>query len=108
MSINQVKILFTMAFGGALLLTVPAVAQLIDKTKAPNIAHEGIAKSLAQEIGVGRGDIMTPGSAAFNIARDPFRSIRRGRQLFQRKFTRDEGQGPVMGDGSGDVNSNLA
>src|SRR5262249_6208118 len=40
--------------------------------------------------------------------RDPFRSIRRGRQLFQRKFTRAEGQGPVMNDGSGDINSNLA
>ena len=30
---------------------------------------------------------MTPGSSVFIIARDPARSIRRGRQLFQRKFT---------------------
>lgn len=36
----------------------------------------------------------TPGSSLFIIARDPARSIRRGRQLFQRKFTRAQGQGP--------------
>jgi mono/diheme cytochrome c family protein len=94
--------------GMLLLLTAPAVAQLIDKNKAPNIANEGIRKTLAQQIGAGRGDWMTPDSSSFIIARDPFRSIRRGRQLFQRKFTRDEGQGPVMNDGVGDINSNLA
>ena len=90
------------------LLTVPAVAQLIDKTKAPNVAEEGINKSLAQQIGSGRGSLITVDSSAFIIARDPFRSIRRGRQLFQRKFTRAEGQGPLMTDGFGDVNTNLA
>jgi hypothetical protein len=37
------------------------------------------------------------------IAFDPFRAIRRGRQLFQRKFTRLEGLGPVSGDGFGDI-----
>lgn len=88
-------------------LAASASAQLIDKTKAPNLAEEGINKSLVQQIGAGRGDWMTPESSSFIIARDPFRSIRRGRQLFQRKFTRAEGQGPVMGDGSGDVNSML-
>ena len=62
-------------------------AQLIDRTQAPNIANEGIAKSLEQ-IGAGRGDWTTPDSSSFIIARDPFRAIRRGRQLFQRKFTR--------------------
>jgi hypothetical protein len=91
-----------------ILLSVPAVAQLIDKTKAPNVAEEGINKSLAQQIGTGRGNLITIDSSSFIIARDPFRSIRRGRQLFQRKFTRAEGQGPVMGDGFGDVNTNLA
>ncbi len=90
------------------MLTAPAVAQLIDKNKAPNIANEGIKKTLAQQIGAGRGNLMTPDSSSFIIARDPFRSIRRGRQLFQRKFTRDEGQGPVMNDGFGDINTNLA
>src|SRR5215468_8536202 len=79
---------------GVSLLSVPTLGQLIDKTHAPNVADAGIAKSLAEEIGAGRGDAMTPGSSIFIIRRDPFRSIRRGRQLFQRKFTRAQGQGP--------------
>jgi hypothetical protein len=36
---------------------------------------------------------MTSDSSSFIIARDPFRAIRRGRQLFQRKFLRSQGQG---------------
>jgi len=51
---------------------------------------------------------MTPDSSAFIIARDPFRAIRRGRQLFQRKFLRSQGQGPLADDGVGDLNTNLA
>jgi Di-haem oxidoreductase, putative peroxidase len=90
------------------LCAVSTFAQLIDKTKAPNLADEGIHKSYTQQIGAGRGDLLTPDSSAFIISRDPFRSIRRGRQLFQRKFTRIEGQGPLQGDGLGDVNTNLA
>ena len=78
------------------LLAGPTLAQLIDRTQAPNTAGEGIQKSLADQIGAGRGDVMTPDSSAFIIARDPFRAIRRGRQLFQRKFTRAQGQGPVV------------
>ena len=109
MTIKGSRTVVIIAWGAALLLlTVPALAQLIDKTKAPNVANDGINKSLAQQIGAGRGDWMSPDSSAFIIARDPFRSIRRGRQLFQRKFTRAEGQGPVMNDGFGDVNTNLA
>ncbi len=57
---------------------------------------------------LGRGDVMTPDSSCFIISRDPFRAIRRGRQLFQRKFTRAEGQGPNVGDGNGDINTTLA
>jgi hypothetical protein len=87
---------------------VPAVAQLIDRNKAPNLANEGIKKTLAQEIGAGRGDVMTPDSSMFIIRRDPFRSIRRGRELFQRKMSRSEGVGPIVGDGSGDINTVLA
>jgi hypothetical protein len=83
--------------------TAPVVAQLIDRTMAPHTANEGIALSLAQQVGAGRGDINVPDSSAFIIARDPFRSIRRGRQLFQRKFTRFFGQGPGVGDGAGNV-----
>ena len=94
--------------GVVVVLTVPGVAQEVDKTKAPNLANEGINKSLAEEIGNGQGDVMTPNSSLFIINRDPFRAIRRGRQLFQRKFTRVEGQGPNVGDGSGDVGTTLA
>src|ERR1044072_5912560 len=68
-----------------------APAQLIDQTKAPNAAREGIAKSLEGQIGAGRGDWYTPDSSSFLISRDPFRAIRRGRQLFQRKFQRQDG-----------------
>jgi hypothetical protein len=85
------------------LLLLPVDAQLIDKTLAPNPAGAGIAKSLAQEIGVGRGDVNTPNSSMFIIKRDPFRSIRRGRQIFQRKFTHGQGQGPLTGDGAGNI-----
>src|ERR1041384_8630630 len=85
-----------------------ALAQLNDRTQNPNVANFGIAKSLTEEIGAGRGNLTTPNSAAFIIARDPFLAIRRGRQLFQRKFLRTQGQGPLAGDGVGDINNNLA
>src|SRR5215813_14053079 len=92
---------------GLVLLVVPvAHAQLVDNNLAPNTAKAGINKSLADEIGPGRGDIMTPNSSLFIINRDPFRSVRRGRQIFQRKFTRAEGQGPNNSDGTGDINTN--
>jgi hypothetical protein len=84
------------------------LAQLTDQTQAPNIAKVGIAKSLPDEVGAGRGDANSWNSSIFIIQRDPFRSIRRGRQLFQRKFTRLQGQGSNEGDGVGDLNSNGA
>lgn len=106
---NRAKIVMTFVGIGALaVLAVPALAQLIDKGKAPNNSNDGINKSLAEEIGPGRGDEMTEFSSMFVISRDPFRAIRRGRQLFQRKFTRVEGNGPNVGDGAGDINTNLA
>jgi mono/diheme cytochrome c family protein len=86
----------------------PARAQMPDRTQNPNVANFGIAKSLLDEIGAGRGSWMVPDSSSFIIARDPFRAIRRGRQLFQRKFLRVQGQGPLAGDGIGDINTNLA
>src|SRR5688500_15087248 len=76
----------------------PAYAQLIDRTKNPNAINAGIAKSFSQQTGTGRGDMMTPESSMFLIKRDPFRSIRRGRQLFQRKFLRTQGAGPIADD----------
>lgn len=81
----------------------PALAQLIDRTLAPNRAGEGIALSLEEQIGPGRGDWFTPDSSSFIINRDPFRAVRRGRQLFQRKFQAVRGQGPLTNDGVGDV-----
>ncbi|HEY7182872.1 MAG TPA: di-heme oxidoredictase family protein [Blastocatellia bacterium] len=104
----KLKLIVVCVSGVAIsLLSIPTLGQLIDKTRAPNVADAGIAKSLADEIGAGRGDSATPGSSIFIIRRDPFRSIRRGRQLFQRKFTHAQGQGPVIGDGAGDINTDL-
>ncbi|MEP6920742.1 MAG: di-heme oxidoredictase family protein [bacterium] len=100
--------LFLLSIGLTIWHGAPASAQLPDRTQNPNVANFGIAKSLAQEIGAGAGDVMTPDSSAFIIARDPFRAIRRGRQLFQRKFLRSQGQGPLANDGVGDINTNLA
>ena len=68
-----------------------------------------INKSLAEQIGQGHGDVNTPGSAIYLIKRDPARSIRRGRQLFQRKFSTLEGQGPRVNlASSGDITQNRA
>jgi len=86
-------------------LSPSAQAQMIDRTQAPNLANDGINKSLAEEVGAGRGDWSTPDSASFIISRDPFRAVRRGRQLFQRKFTRLQFQGPGIDDGVGDVDT---
>ncbi len=83
-------------------------AQLPDKTVTPNSANAGINKSFAEQAGVGRGDVMTPDSSMYIIKRDPFRAIRRGRQLFQRKYTRLQGIGPLSGDGTGNIETNLA
>ena len=91
-----------------LLFAMTAQAQMIDNNQATSTSRAGINKSLADEIGPGRGDVNTSGSSMCMISHDPFRAIRRGRQLFQRKFTHVEGQGPNEGDGTGDINTNLA
>src|SRR2546427_11876060 len=93
--------------GALLFWTSLASGQLIDNTQALNAAKAGINQSLIDEIGMGRGDIYTPSSSAFIINRDPFRAIRRGRQIFQPKFTRAQGQGPNAGDGRGDIKTVL-
>lgn len=92
----------------ALCAASSAHAQLIDRTQAPNVLNEGIQKSYTDEIGAGRGNAFIPDSSSFIIQRDPFRSVRRGRQLFQRKFTKAQGIGPISLDGTGDVNNILA
>ena len=83
--------------------SAPVVAQLIDRTLAPNRSGDGIALSLDEQIGPWRGEWFIEDSSSFIINRDPFRAIRRGRQLFQRKFQALRGQGPLTGDGAGDI-----
>jgi hypothetical protein len=92
----------------ALLAAPAAHAQLTDVTQAPNPENAGIAKSLTQQVGAGVGDLNTPNSSIYIINRDPARSIRRGRQLFQRKFAVAEGFGPRTGDGLGDISTELS
>jgi hypothetical protein len=78
-------------------------SQETDLTQTPNAAGAGIALSFPQQVGAGHGDILTPGSSMFLIKRDPFRSIARGRQIFQRKFTLAQGLGPRTNDGVGNI-----
>ncbi|MDE3196536.1 MAG: hypothetical protein KGN84_09340, partial [Acidobacteriota bacterium] len=117
------------AFAITAVLTLSGItgyAQLTDRTVSTNNAGAGIAKSLADEIGYGSSDAAhrgtTPTSCSptastdlaiatsqydaslYLIACDPFRAIRRGRQIFQRKFTRAEGQGPAFEDAVGSLN----
>jgi hypothetical protein len=89
-------------------LSPAAEAQLTDITQTPNRANAGIQKSLEAQIGAGQGDVMTPESSIFIIQRDPFRAIRRGRQVFQRKFTVAQGVGPRVDDGIGDIETTPA
>src|SRR5688500_14075782 len=96
------------AFLAAVCCTGTAFAQLTDLTQTPNQEGAGIVKSLEQQLGAGVGNIMTPGSSTFIIARDPARAVRRGRQLFQRKFTDAQGFGPRAGDGIGNIHANAA
>jgi cytochrome c2 len=111
-SSQKVKLLSCLALlaclGAILVYTPPGRAQLPDKTVTPNAANEGINKSFEQQVGAGRGSVGTPGSSLFIINRDPFRAIRRGRQVFQRKFRRAQGQGPLFQDGVGNINDDLA
>src|SRR5262252_4296676 len=90
------------------LAIAPGHAQLIDKHRMPNTANEGIRKSLIEEIGAGRGYETMPDSSMYIIKRDPFRAVRRGRQLFQPKFVRAEGQGRAKFDGDPSIDLNNA
>ena len=93
-----------------LALSNSASAQLTDSSQtSPTVPGGHIGKSLDQQIGTGHGDEFTYGSAVYLIKRDPARSIRRGRQLFQRKFTAAQGVGPrVAADSQGDIRQNRA
>src|SRR6187399_1396544 len=94
-----------LALCAALCRVDTAEAQLTDLTQAPNVENAGIVKSLQQQTGAGVGNLNTPGSSIFITARDPARAIRRGRQLFQRKFTAEQGFGPRPGSGNIAVNA---
>jgi hypothetical protein len=99
------RLAFRPRLAAALLLFAAqaAHAQMTDQTQTPNAEGAGIFKSLEQQIGAGVGDSLTPDSSTYIILRDPARSIRRGRQLFQRKFTLLQGFGPRTHDGIGDI-----
>lgn len=97
---------------GAASIAGGASAQLRDVTQNPDIlttpghpgASAGIGRSLADQAGPTpdtHGDVLTPNSSRYLISRDPARSIRRGRQIFQRKFTVAQGQAPLTDDGLG-------
>ena len=98
--LGQLFCLFSILFSGTLVYS-----QETDVTQTPNSENAGIQKSLSEQIGAGRGapDFTTPDSSLYIINRDPFRSIRRGRNLFQRKFTVVQGFGPRTGDGEGNI-----
>ena len=81
----------------AAVLAVASVAgaQLADWSQVtPMVPGGAVAKSLDEQVGAGQGDDRTWGSSIYLIKRDPARSIRCGRQLFQRKFTAAQGIGP--------------
>ena len=86
----------------------PAQGQLSDTTQTPNAENAGAHKSLEEQIGAGQGDLETLDGSIYLIGRDPFRSIRRGRQLFQRKFTLDQGLGPRTNHGHGDIEADAS
>ena len=99
-----------LAIIGLITPALVAQAELTDITQTtPNVLGGAIGKSLQQQVGTGRGDKFTAGSSIYLIKRDPARSIRRGRQLFQRKFTMAEGFGPrVNHESIGDIHDNPA
>ena len=72
-----------------------ANAQMRDKKEKMSLpqanAADGINKNLPEQVGGGRGNLTTIGSSLYIINRDPARAIRRGRQLFQRKFLDTQG-----------------
>jgi hypothetical protein len=100
---DRAKILtgFSAALLGILGTTLDAAAQEVDRVSGPNQVGVGAAKSIADQIGAGPGDINTFPTARYIIARDPARAVRRGRNLFQRKFKHMEGAGPRTRDGNG-------
>ena len=103
----------------ALTFSVGASAQLKDVTQSADIAgvpghpgaSAGIGISYDAEKGTSpddHGSVDLAGSSRFIISRDPARAVRRGRQLFQRKFTVAQGLGPLTDDGIGSVGADVS
>lgn len=101
------------------MLAGTASAQLHDVTQNPDIA--GVPGHPADNAGIGRsyvdqqgtspddhGGVNLVGSSGYFISRDPARAIRRGRQLFQRKFQVGQGFGPLTDDGVGSTGANAS
>jgi hypothetical protein len=107
---RRLSVAVTSLASALLMWSSAAEAQLTDSTQTtPHVPGSAIAKSLQEQIGTGQGNINTPGSSSYIIARDPARAIRRGRQLFQRKFTANQGFGPRVNDDSvGNIHTNPA
>src|SRR5215207_8186736 len=90
--------------------SVRVAGQLVDQNKAPNTSNDGISRPLIGEPSpsqIGEGRSGSGDTSLHVIELDPFRAIRRGRQLFQRKFTRLEGQGLGSGDGFGNIDTDV-
>lgn len=105
--IPKTKIILCGALVG---FAVGAHAQLVDESQVGSTVPLGaISESLEEQIGAGRGDVKMPLSSVYLIKRDPARAVRRGRQLFQRKFTATQGLGPrVTAESVGDITANPA
>jgi hypothetical protein len=105
-----VRTLLGVALFLAFLAATPAFAQLTEDFGLFETVPGGhVGRSLEGQVGEGHGDDVTYGSAMYLIKRDPARSIRRGRQLFQRKFSVEQGLGPrVNGRGDGDIRATRA
>jgi hypothetical protein len=115
----QGRILGLAAVIGAAAAAGSATAQLRDVTQNPDILgvpghpadSAGIGRSFADQIGPApnsHGDVNQVGSSAWIISRDPARAIRRGRQIFQRKFQIAQGNGPTTDDGIGSSGADVS
>jgi hypothetical protein len=104
---------------GAVSITGGASAQLRDVTQNPDIlttpghpgTNAGIGRSYADQAGPSpndHGNVLLSNSSGYLISRDPARAIRRGRQIFQRKFTFAQGNGPLTDDGLGSTGADLS
>ena len=104
---------------GAATVAGGASAQLRDVTQNPDIlttpghpaTNAGIGRSYADQAGPSpsdHGDVNTANTSRYLISRDPARAIRRGRQIFQRKFTFAQGNGPLTDDGLGSTGADLS